>query len=41
MALTPKMVAIDKSRSKPVMRETKVRPETVKADFSKFTIGEV
>ena len=37
MALAPKVEAISSSRTKPVMRETRVKSETVEADLKSDT----
>ena len=37
MALAPKVAAINSSRTRPVMRETRVRAETVEADLKSDT----
>jgi small subunit ribosomal protein S20 len=41
MALAPKVEAIRSSRIKPVMRETRVKPETMEADLNNDTLWSV
>ena len=41
MALAPKVEAISSSRIKPVMRETRVKPETMEADLNNDTLWSV